>query len=176
MKNKVNHYNDHVGVLVYSKGMEYEVLMDVADYDSLCSWYKGTMGMKLKKGVPSYPHIQWWTNDGKRKMNSRYVHRVVMGEPEGLLVDHIDGNPLDSRRSNLRVCTQQQNASNRERTSSDNVWFSPLDNRFRARLSKDGRKFYGTGRLTREEAQEDVPALLEKHYGEFGLSRYQGGN
>ncbi len=40
-------------------------------------------------------------------------HRLVMGNPEGLKVDHLDGNPLNNKKENLRICTQQQNVMNR---------------------------------------------------------------
>lgn len=42
------------------------------------------------------------------------MHRLIVGLKKGdpLVVDHIDGNTLNNRRSNLRVCTQAENARN----------------------------------------------------------------
>jgi hypothetical protein len=40
------------------------------------------------------------------------MHRVIMNPPKGMLVDHIDGNGLNNRRCNLRICTPQENAYN----------------------------------------------------------------
>jgi len=41
------------------------------------------------------------------------MHRVIMNPPEGLVVDHIDGNGLNNQRSNMRICTAAQNSKNR---------------------------------------------------------------
>jgi len=40
------------------------------------------------------------------------MHRFLMNPPEGMVVDHIDGNRLNNRRSNLRICTIRQNIWN----------------------------------------------------------------
>ena len=40
------------------------------------------------------------------------LHRLLMGNPCGKVVDHINGNPSDCRRSNLRIATQHDNTKN----------------------------------------------------------------
>lgn len=41
------------------------------------------------------------------------MHRFLMQPPEGMVVDHINHDTLDNRRSNLRVVTPLQNHRNR---------------------------------------------------------------
>lgn len=45
-----------------------------------------------------------------------YLHREIMKPPSGVFVDHINGNPLDNRRNNLRLASRSENNSNRRKT------------------------------------------------------------
>lgn len=41
-----------------------------------------------------------------------YAHRLICGAKKNESVDHINGNSLDNRRENLRICSHQQNQCN----------------------------------------------------------------
>lgn len=49
----------------------------------------------------------------KPKKENIFMHRQLMGFPD-CAVDHINRNPLDNRRSNLRLATLSQNQHNRK--------------------------------------------------------------
>lgn len=75
-----------------------------------------------------------------------YLHREIMGCPDGKLVDHINGDGLDNRRCNLRVCTNAENSRNRIRLSRKNtsghtgVFVNPANGRFHAYIKFNGKK------------------------------------
>lgn len=52
--------------------------------------------------------------EGRRHSPNISMHRVVMNYPKGLEVDHINGNGLDNRKENLRICTHLQNGMNQK--------------------------------------------------------------
>ena len=75
---------------------------------------------------------QWSTNyDGYSKRNKRidgssrtfFMHRIINQTPYGMLTDHINGEKLDNRKSNLRTVNRQENAMNRRRGKRNNAGF-----------------------------------------------------
>lgn len=45
------------------------------------------------------------------------MHRLILGASKGQQGDHQNGNGLDNRRINLRLCTNSQNQMNRKKSS-----------------------------------------------------------
>jgi hypothetical protein len=50
---------------------------------------------------------------GRKNPKKIMLHRFIMDAPAGFDVDHIDGDPLNNTRANLRVCNRSQNNANR---------------------------------------------------------------
>lgn len=51
------------------------------------------------------------------KSRKIYMHNQIMNPKESLFVDHINGNPLDNRKINLRECNHRQNIMNQKKQS-----------------------------------------------------------
>lgn len=56
-----------------------------------------------------WPYAVTVTKDGGERLA---MHRLVVSAPEGMAVDHINGNTLDNRKENLRIVTIQANSEN----------------------------------------------------------------
>ena len=77
------------------------------------------------KDYPSLSQYTWFAEGtdknyyAVRKENGKSIkmHRQIMNAPDHLVVDHIDHNGLNNRRSNLRLATFTQNCQNQRRLS-----------------------------------------------------------
>lgn len=95
---------------------------------------------------------QWkWYFNGRYAVRSPHkqrgakvirMHRVIMKAPEDMEVDHINGDKLDNRVSNLRLCTHKENGKNsgisKRNTSGYKGVTKASINRWQARIRVDG--------------------------------------
>lgn len=94
-----------------------------------------------------------WTAEGRgrhlyacRRIQRNYkqhlvkMHNYIMNPPEGMVVDHKNRNSLDNRKSNLRVCTPQQNQWNTVKQSrmSKGFFFDKARGKYRATIRVNG--------------------------------------
>jgi len=94
--------NDEVRYITLTQG--FFAIVDAADYDWLSQFRWHASNPKRP-----YAHRKERT---ERSCRTIAMHRLIMDPPEGMYVDHIDGNGLNNRRSNLRICTPHQNSFN----------------------------------------------------------------
>lgn len=76
-----------------------------------------------------------------------YMHRLIMDAKDGYSVDHINGNRLDNRKSNLRICSHAQNLANRPKQANNKsgfkgVIFDKSRNKWRSEIRVDGKSYY----------------------------------
>lgn len=104
------------------------------------------------------------------------MHRLILKRMgllrRGQVTDHINGNKLDNRLTNLRACTQRQNARNvpMKRSNTSGVVGVSWDRTRQKWLAhiKVSRKFINLGWYERIEAAAAARAIAEKRYfGEF---------
>lgn len=114
------------------------------------------------------------TSVGGRKDKKRiYLHRLISGDPpEGLFVDHIDGDPLNNQRNNLRFVTIAQNAYNmapNRNTSSSfkGVSWDSSRNFWHARIQFDKATTNLGFFMSELDAARAYNVAAIKHFGEY---------
>lgn len=111
------------------------------------------------------------------KVKSVFLHRLIMQPPEGMVVDHINGDGLDNRRANLRVVTVAQNNLN-SRVRSDNVsglkgaYYDKKTGSYYSRITVNGEKIHLGTFPTAEAAALAYADASKKHHGEYGRTHF----
>ena len=152
--------------IILTKG--FEAIVDADDYEML-SKFKWCSSESRGK---NYANRGFQENLKFRKIK---MHHQIMGKPQkGMVIDHINGNTLDNRKSNLRICTQSNNTMNKvKRKNCSSIYkgvsFSESEQKYRAYITVQ-KKTIHLGR----HKDEVIAALTyndaaKKYHGEFAL-------
>jgi hypothetical protein len=115
---------------------------------------------------PSGVYVVWTGPDGE----DRFLHREIIEPPPELVVDHIDGNPLNNRRSNLRACSHKDNIRNSRRRAYNALAAKGVfarEGRFVGRIEADGREFHLGTYDTLAEARAAYFGAARVLFGDF---------
>lgn len=114
------------------------------------------------------------THNPKDHNKMIWMHRFILDAPIGMEVDHINGNRLDNRKENLRLCTKSENQMNRSRNKNNRSGFKGiyLDTRSRSRqwnakIVINRKPIYLGAFNTPQEAGKAYELAAKKYHGRF---------
>ena len=152
-----------------SKG--FVAIVDDEDFEEL-SRYKWHV-LLCRKSNSAYANRS--EQVAQKKWRKVQMHRQILNAEKGVQVDHINGDGLDNRRSNLRLCTQEQNLANRRPMKGGSskykgvCWVTRLG-KWVAQCTWDNKVHYLGAFDEEKEVAEAYDEALKQHRGKFALT------
>jgi hypothetical protein len=124
---------------------------------------------------------KWWVNSNGYAIRTVWnhghtirvrMHHEILQIPKGMFIDHINGDKLDNRLENLRVCNKSENAANSKIFSTNKSglrgvsWFSSCS-KWRAAITVNRRQIHLGLFGTKEEASVAYKKAAKIYFGEF---------
>lgn len=140
MKNKYLIIDDYVKVYAFNnvstKERLYSFFIDLEDLPKLQE-IKGNL--HIYEQEPN-KYVRFWHNG-----HNNSLHRYLINPPKDKLVDHIDRNGLNNRKSNLRITISNVNNRNRKISKNTKVGYNGIyikGNKWIAEITRAGHKIY----------------------------------
>jgi hypothetical protein len=146
---------------------EYNILIDDEDYERV----KG-INWHLTPTSCGGPYAY-----RSKRINGKccviYLHRFIINVPDDKEVDHINGDTLDNRKANLRICNKEENAQNKGMQSNNTsgykgVFYENRRKKWRAKIDAHGKRIHLGYFEAPEEAYASYCEASKKYHGEFG--------
>ena len=146
-KNEIILYDDYAEIIIRNQTNEIiaKTIIDLEDVDKVSS-RKWNL-LPCKSGVYVY----------SRSPHHVKLHRFILGYNGPMEIDHINRNTMDNRKSNLRIVTRSENASN---NAAKHVY--KRGNSWVYEIVKYGKRFKMGGFKSQKEAQTALQACLNK--------------
>lgn len=151
--------------------------VDDEDFERLSMFNWNAYRCSGRKYTESY-YVRCYDPVRKKSIS---LHQEVLGEiPDGLEIDHIDGNGLNNTKDNLRLCTHEQNLKNRKGNSDPGKTSqfkgvykdSRQSVRWRAQIRVSGKTLKLGDFGTELEAARKYDSAARHFYGEYALLNF----
>lgn len=139
-----------------------EFIVDDEDYEKVIA--KGPWSVTSKNYIQKANHT-----------TTIRLHRWLLGlkRSDKICVDHIDRNPLNNQKSNLRLCSNTQNKFNqaiqKNKVTSKYKGVFKNNKKWRAVINCNNKQMYGGLFDTEIEAAHKANELMLKYQGEFAV-------
>lgn len=137
-------------------------LVDDADFERMNSvkWFAS----KIRHVFYAHTKVN---ENGKRRNQS--MHKALTGYNQ---TDHIDGNGLNNQRSNLRECSNSENAQNarislRNNSGTKGVCWDPVSRKWLAQIRLNRRRYFVGRYASIDKASKAIQARRRELHGEF---------
>jgi len=158
----------------------FTVLYDAEDHDKVSAhrWFGSKDRTNKFYVVARIPHPDggWYCSPNghkQRRQAGLQIHRLIMDAPKGMCVDHINGNPLDNRKSNLRICTRSENMRNRGAQKNNTSGYKGVSwhkhkKKWGCKINKhNGKQIHVGYYKDKEEAARAYDKKAKEFHGEF---------
>lgn len=169
MKNDFNISDDGKYYIIHFRNGG-SFLVDASDFPLVSehTWFKG------KRGYP----VMKTSRKSAGGMKTITLHRFLLKPNDGFDVDHISGNKMDNRRSNLRICTHQQNMFNQKIRNTNTSGYYGVScmkscGRYEAYIHHNGKKIYLGLYATAEEAAKVRDKEALRLFGKYAQLNFE---
>jgi len=145
-----------------TKGMT--ALVDDADFDKVnkYKWYvnQHCYAIRVEKG------------------RIIHMHRFIAGNQPGKVVDHINGNTVDNRRENLRICTNKENLRNQKIHTNNTTGYKGVSRfdakHYQVKIRVNGKLLHIGLFKDLTEAARAYDEAAKKYHGKFARLNFGG--
>lgn len=116
---------------------------------------------------------KWCYNNGYAvRSGGVSLHRAILSPPRSSDIDHINGDRLDNRRANLRLCSRAENCRNRKprsgsTTGMKGVYLHKPSGRYQASIRVNGKNLSQGMYDSITEAAKAYNKAARKYFGDF---------